>query len=126
MKRLAPILVAVVIAACSTGKSSPTEADNRLTDVADNAVTAERVSEGVRVTNGSGANIRLLVKNAAWLGLLAGCHHEPSSCTLVGARQSVVVKWTDVAGFHSDAKQLEVWYWVAGSDEPIGKVIQLD
>jgi hypothetical protein len=126
MKHLTPFILAVAIAACSNVKASPTEVDTRLTDVAATSVTAERVADGVRVTNGSGKDIRLLVKNAHWLGLLAGCHHEPSSCTSLAARQSVVVKWSDVAGFNAGANQLEVWYWVSASDDQVGKVIRLD
>ena len=125
MKRFSLLILALAISACSNGKSV-TEVDTRQSHLASTQVTAERVATGVRVTNGGGVEIRFLVKNAHWLGLLAGCHNEPSTCATLGAGESAVVKSEDIYGYSPSGNALEVWYWVKGVNDPAGKSIQLD
>ena len=126
MKRLALIVLSVSLAACSIEKSAVTDVDTRQENGVENQVTAERVPDGVRVTNGSSVEIRYLVKNAAWLGLLAGCHNEPTTCATLGPGQSAVMKSASIYGHQPDANGLEVWYWVKGDSDTAGKSIYLD
>jgi hypothetical protein len=126
MKRFTLAFLFLTIAACSNGNPSVTGVDTKQSQQLSNDVTAQRTPEGVRVTNGGGKDIRFLAKNAVWLGLLAGCHHEPNTCATLKVGQTTVVRFNDIFGFNESAAQLEVWYWVAGAGEPAGKVIQLD
>ena len=127
MKRLTlTLLAAAALSACTSEKPTVSDVDTRQSELSLTQVTATRVAEGVRVTNGTGVEIRFLVKNAGWLGLLAGCHNEPSSCTALAAGQSVVVKSADIYGNDAGTTTLEVWYWAKGSDDPAGKSIHVE
>jgi hypothetical protein len=107
MRPFGILFVALVgIAACDNQKSDPAlgpaaaESGN---------VTAERVTDGVRITNGSAATISYVVVNPEWLGLLASCRTAP--CPTIAAGASAVVPEASIYGFSASAPRLVVKYW---------------
>ena len=120
MKRILLLSLALSVLACS--ENSVTSVDTRQSSLTDTDVSAVRLADGIRLTNQSGKTIRFIAKNEAWLGLLAGCHHAPESCSTLASGQSVVIGTDDIVGYSPGAAVLEVWYWFDGSSEPAGLI----
>ena|SRR5687767_9914800 len=114
MKRSLRILLAAVVAssvassaACTREEIDPVTPGQSAVENAN--VTAERVGNGVKITNGSTARISYVVLNPNWLGLLASC--RTAECPTIAAGASVVVPESAIHGFSSSAAKLVVRYW---------------
>ena len=109
MKRSLRILLAAVVAssaACSREEIDPVTPGPSAVENAN--VTAERVANGVKITNGSTTRISYVVVNPNWLGLLASC--RTAECPTIAAGASVVVPESAIYGFAAGAR-LVVNYW---------------
>ena len=117
MRHSLRILLAAALVACAPESKEPTAFDPNAAGTAD--VTAERVANGVKITNGSTSRISYVVVNPNWLGLLASC--RTVTCPSVAAGGSVVVPESEIHGFSADAPKLVVRYWpeVTSVFEPI-------
>ena len=119
MKHRLTILAALLVATTACG-SDLKEGTSLGPNAAGNAsVTAERVTNGVRIVNGSTSRISYVVVNPGWLGLLASCRTAP--CPTIASGASAVVSESEIYGFSALAPKLVVRYWpeVTSVFEPI-------
>jgi len=125
MKRILLLSFTLSVLACANEKAPVTAVETKRSSATNNDVTAARLADGIRLNNQGGTTIRYIARNEGWLGLLAGCHYEPSTCATLGAGKSVVITAADIHGFYDQAPALEVWYWEEGSNEPAPQSIRL-
>jgi hypothetical protein len=106
--RAMAIVAAMTLAACDTPKTAePTPSPSAAQGA---AVRAERVTNGVRITNDANAAIKYAVVNPMWLGQIASC--RVNDCPTVAAGSAVVVPESAIHGFSASAPTLVVYYWL--------------
>ena len=114
--RLAAIslVLAFAGAACSDGPTS----------VTNGAVRVKREATGIRIDNLTDAPRAYLAHDPdllalANLSLLSMCLTPDKSCLRLPARGSVLVQFSEVAGYGSSTKSIVVWTWrVVASTTP--------
>lgn len=118
MTRSAILLVAMLCTACRAELQRPEEQDDLLRQRGP-GVHAQTVQTGVRVLNATSAEIRIVVVNPHWLGLLASCSDPSSSCTVLRPNAETVVPLSEIHGIDDASSALVVRYWRAGDESPI-------
>ena len=116
MKRSVGLLVAVLLTACRAEFQRPSEQDDLLRQLGP-GVHAQIVRDGVRVLNATTTDIRLVVVNPYWLGLIAPCNISTAGCTYVPANADEIVPFSRVYGIEDEPSVLVVRYWRPGDTE---------
>lgn len=75
------------------------------------AVSATRVTDAVRIVNGTGATFAYAVWNPNFLGLFAPCVDTTPSCPRIGPGQTVDVADADIVGFAPGMREAVVRWW---------------
>jgi len=88
-------------------------------------VTAERVSGGVRLTNGDDSPVAYAVWNPDFLGLFTPCTTTDASCPRLGPGASVTVSEASVTGRAPGMQRVVVRWWhvVAGQADGVREVV---
>ena len=123
MTRFLPVAVAVFVAACRAEFQRPAEQEDLLRQLGP-GVHAQVVSGGVRVVNATTTEIRLVVVNPYWLGLLASCNADGSNCTVLRPGAEEVVPTSSIHGLEDDPSVLVVRYWRPGDEMPTEVVVR--
>jgi hypothetical protein len=118
MTRSAILLVAVLCTACRADFHRPEEREDLLRQLGP-GVRAQIVPTGVRVLNATTSEIRIVVVNPYWLGLLASCNDPSSHCTVLRPNAETVVPPSEIHGIEDEPSVLVVRYWRAGDENPI-------
>lgn len=117
MTRSLIVLIALLVSACRAEVHRPTDQDDLLRQLGP-GVHAQVVQAGVRVLNATATEIRLVVVNPYWLGLLASCNAAGSSCTLLRPGAEVVVPLSEIHGIEDEPSVLVIRYWRPGDESP--------
>lgn len=75
------------------------------------AVSATRISGGVRIVNGTDEALAYAVWNPDFLGLFAPCVDPTPACVRLGAWQTVDVADQDIVGYAPGAREAVVRWW---------------
>lgn len=118
MTRSTALVVAILLTACRAEFHRPDERDDLLRQRGP-GVHAQIVQAGVRVLNATNGEIRFVVVNPHWLGLLAPCNAPASQCWQLGPNAEETVPPSGIYGIEDDPTVLVVRYWRAGDDAPI-------
>jgi hypothetical protein len=118
MTRSAFLLVALLSTACRAEFHRPREQEDLLRQRGP-GVHAQIVQTGVRVLNATTSEIRIVVVNPHWLGLLAPCNDPSSRCTVLRPNAETVVPPSEIHGIEDEPSVLVVRYWRTGDDNPI-------
>ena len=118
MTRSAILLVALVCTACRAELQRPEEQDDLLRQRGP-GVHAQAVQTGVRVLNATSSEIRIVVVNPHWLGLLASCGDPSARCTVLRPNAETVVPLSEIHGMEDGSAVLVVRYWRPGDANPI-------
>lgn len=118
MTRSAILLVAILATACRAEFQRPEEQEDLLRQRGP-GVHAQIVQTGVRVLNATTSEIRIVVVNPHWLGLLASCNDPSSRCTALGPNAETIVPTAEIHGIEDEPSVLVVRYWRAGDENPI-------
>lgn len=117
MTRSIALVVAILLTACRAEIHRPTEQDDLLRQLGP-GVHAQIVQGGVRVLNATGTEIRFVVVNPHWLGLLAPCNAAASHCWQLPPNGEEVVPPSRIYGIEDDPTVLVVRYWHPDDTEP--------
>jgi hypothetical protein len=85
------ILPAMLLTACSQAGEPASPA--ALSVVEGNGISAERVADGVRITNTTSSRIGYTIWDLGFLGLLGPCDRIELSCPKLGPGESAIVKF---------------------------------
>lgn len=118
MTRSALVLVALLASACRMEFQRPAEQEDLLRQLGP-GVHAQVIQGGVRILNATPTEIRLVVVNPHWLGLLASCNSAGSTCTLLRPGAEEVEPNARIYGLEDDPSVLVVRYWRPGDENPI-------
>lgn len=118
MIRIVQIVVLVAsVAACRAEFNRPTEQVDLLRQLGP-GVHAQMVQGGVRVVNASTTEIRLVVVNPYWLGLIASCNGTSTGCTYLRPGAEEIVPLSRIYGIEDGPTELVVRYWRPGDENP--------
>ena len=118
MTRSAFLLVAMLSMACRAEIHRPSEQEDLLRQRGP-GVHAQIVQTGVRVLNATTSEIRIVVVNPHWLGLLASCNDPSSHCTALRPNAETFVPPSEIHGIEDEPSVLVVRYWRAGDESPL-------
>lgn len=118
MTRSVALVVAVMVTACRAEFHRPQEREDLLRQLGP-GVHAQIVPAGVRVLNATPTQIRFVVVNPHWLGLLAPCTAPASHCWQLPPNAEETVPPDRIYGIEDDPTVLVVRYWRSGDDTPI-------
>ena len=113
----AALLVLSLVACRSERPTASPDATTR--SIVGSGVDAQRIANGVRVTNGTSSTIRFHVFNPGWLGLLRSCDDDSAGCLLLSPSTSRDVSEAQIYGLAPGANSLVVRYWTTGQTDPI-------
>jgi hypothetical protein len=113
MTRSVAVLVAILLAACRAEIHRPAEQEDLLRQLGA-GVHAQIVQGGVRVLNATNTDIRFVVVNPYWLGLLASCNAPASQCSQLRPNAEEVVPPSQIHGIEDSPSVLVVRYWRPG------------
>ena len=111
-------MVAVLLTGCRAEIHRP-EAQEDLLRQLGAGVHAQIVEGGVRVLNATNTEIRFVVVNPYWLGLLASCNAPSSQCSALRPNADEVVPPSRIHGIEGDPSVLVVRYWRPGDETSI-------
>lgn len=74
-------------------------------------LSVTRVSDGIRIVNGTDEAFAYTVWNRNWLGLFAPCVDTTPECLRVGPRDTVFVADTDIVGYAPGIFEVVVRWW---------------
>ena len=117
MTRSVALVVAILLGACRAEVHRPAEQEDFLRQLGA-GVHAQIVHGGVRVLNATTTEIRFVVVNPYWLGLIASCSAPSAQCARLGPNADEVVPLSRVLGIEDDPPVLVVRYWRPGDDAP--------
>ena len=115
MTRSIAFLVAFLAIACRSEIHRPEEQEDLLRQLGA-GVHAQIVEGGVRVLNATNTEIRFVVVNPYWLGLLASCNAPSSQCSQLRPNADEVVPPSRIHGIEDDPSVLVVRYWRPGDE----------
>lgn len=118
MTRSVALLVATLLAGCRPEVHRPVEREDLLRQLGA-GVHAQVVLGGVRVLNATNTEIRFVVVNPYWLGLLVPCNAPSSQCAQLPPNAEEVVPPSRIYGIEDDPSVLVVRYWRPGDEGPI-------
>lgn len=118
MTRSVAFMVAVLLTACRAEIHRPAEQEDLLRQRGA-GVHAQVVEGGVRVLNATNTEIRFVVVNPYWLGLIASCNAPSSQCSLLRPNAEEVVPPARIHGIEDDPSVLVVRYWRPGDETSI-------
>ena len=107
MKRMTSavvLAVAIALAGCHKDPVAATISGAPL-------VSASRVETGIRLTNSTDRAVAYVVSNPMWLGLLGLCADPGPDCVKLAPGASVVIPFSEIYGYSSDATQASVFWW---------------
>ena len=108
--RFAVLTAAVLVAAsCRRDSAGPEPSTSA-------RILASQVGEGVRVTNLTDRPIAYAVWNRGWLALFGPCTEMGPSCPRLAPGASVIVPYSDIAGYDASATEASVRWWHVLSD----------
>ena len=107
MKRMSSVILFAIALASSACHKDPVSATLSGAPL----VSATRVTTGVRLTNNTDRPVAYVVSNPMWLGLLALCADPGPDCVKLAPAASVVIPFSEIYGWASDATQASVFWW---------------
>ena len=114
------LTAALLVLSCACRSERPTGSpDVGTKSVVGSGVEAQRIANGVRVTNGTSSTIRFHVVNPGWLGLLRSCDDDSAGCLLLSPSTARDVSEAQIYGLEPGANSLVVRYWTSGQTDPI-------
>ena len=123
------VLTLLLATACGRDTTSPDA--GRTARVSADGVSAERVAEGVRLTNGTTSDIGYVVVDRGWLALVAPCDVAgPPVCVGLAPGATRVIPEAQIGGFTESTREIVVYWWSwasdgAGGTQPEGSPHQL-
>lgn len=118
MTRSIALLVAILLTACRAEIHRPAEREDLLRQLGP-GVHAQIVQGGVRVLNATSTQIRFVVLNPHWLGLIASCNAPSAQCSQLAPNADEVVPPSRIYGIEDQPSVLVVRYWRPGDETPI-------
>lgn len=112
--RTFPILSLALLLGCGGAPAA-------VTAVQLDAMVAQRVAGGVRLTNHTGRAIAYAVWNVGWLALFAPCVDDAPACPRLADGASVVVPESEIGGYEAGAREAVVRWWVVVPDGAGGR-----
>ncbi|HEX6630964.1 MAG TPA: hypothetical protein VF048_07730 [Gemmatimonadaceae bacterium] len=109
------VLTLLLTTAC--GREGTAPETGRAARVSADGVTAERVSDGVRLTNGTATEIGYLLVDRGWLALVAPCDVAgPPVCVGLAPGASRVIPESQIGGYSAATREIVVYWWSWVSD----------
>jgi hypothetical protein len=118
MTRSVALLVAILLTACRAEIHRPAEQEDLLRQLGA-GVHAQIVQGGVRVLNATTTEIRFVVVNPHWLGLIASCNASSSQCAQLRPNAEEVIPPSRIYGIEDEPSVLVVRYWRPGDENAI-------
>jgi hypothetical protein len=115
MTRSVAVLVSILLVACRAEVHRPSEQEDLLRQRGP-GVHAQIVQGGVRVLNATNTDIRFVVVNPYWLGLIASCNAPTSQCSQLRPNADEIVPPSRIHGIEDDPSVLVVRYWRPGDE----------
>jgi hypothetical protein len=116
MLRVFVVAVTIALGACSSNKTPSGTPEASITQSPEGEVAVARVDGGTRLTNGTDRALAYIVRNPAWLGLVALCIDTGPTCVRLAPGASVVVPDAEILGHGPGAREAQVSVWRVETD----------
>ncbi len=108
--------VTVALGACSSSEPPSGTPEASVTQSPEGEVAVARIDGGIRLTNRTDRAVAYIVRNPAWLGLVALCIDTGPNCIRLTPGASVVVPDPEILGHDVGAREAQVTIWHVESD----------
>jgi len=105
------IISVLALGACRSPETVSGAPDPSTIRSLDGEIRVARVGGGIRLTNGTSRGLAYIVRNPAWLGLVALCVDTGPNCIRLASGASVVVPDREVLGHAPGAHEAQVTLW---------------